>query len=71
MHLDEVNVLELHSFQGLMHTLCDTSCAEVCWFSSYVLSNLCCNYDLIPGQVPDCSTQQLQAKERINASLRE
>lgn len=68
MHLYEVNVLELHSFQRLMDALCDTSCTEVCWLTSYVFPDLCCNYDLIPGQMLDCSTQQLQT-EQVIASL--
>lgn len=48
MHLYEVNVLELHPFQGLVHTLGDTICTEVCWLPSSILPNLCSNYDLIP-----------------------
>lgn len=71
MHLYEVNVLELHSFQRLMHTFCDASCAKVCWLPSSVLANLCGDYNLIPGQVLDCSTQQLQTGEQIIASLEE
>ena len=64
MHLYKINVLELHSFQRLMNTLCDTGCTEVRWLPSSVLSDLCSNYDVISRQMLDGPTQQLHTEEQ-------
>ena len=57
MHLNEVNVLELHSFQRLMNTVSNSGSTEVSWLPCSVLANLGGNNNLVSRQVLDCSAQ--------------